>query len=54
VFATEGREHQVVDAFARFLGAHGGDPVAVREVSCDMSPVGNKYPSRRNPMVHRE
>ena len=39
VFATEGREHQVVDAFARFLGAHGGDPAAVREVSCDMSPA---------------
>jgi transposase len=39
VFATEGREHQVVAAFARFLGAHGGDPLAVREVSCDMSPA---------------
>lgn len=39
VFATEGREHQVVDAFARFLGEHGGDSKAVREVSCDMSPA---------------
>ncbi len=39
VFATEGREHQVVDAFARFLDAHGGDASAVREVSCDMSPA---------------
>lgn len=39
VFATEGREHQVVDAFARFIGAHGGDASAVREVSCDMSPA---------------
>lgn len=39
VFATEGREHEVVAAFARFLGAHGGDSSAVREVSCDMSPA---------------
>jgi transposase len=39
VFATEGREHEVVTAFARFLGAHGGDAAAVREVSCDMSPA---------------
>lgn len=39
VFATEGREHQVVAAFARFLGEHGGDASAVKEVSCDMSPA---------------
>lgn len=39
VFATEGREHEVVSAFARFLGAHSGDSSAVREVSCDMSPA---------------
>jgi transposase len=39
VFATEGREHQVVAAFARFLGEHGGDASAVTEVSCDMSPA---------------
>lgn len=39
VFATEGREHAVVAAFARFLGAHNGDSGAVREVSCDMSPA---------------
>lgn len=39
VFATEGREHETVAAFARFLGAHNGDSAAVREVSCDMSPA---------------
>ena len=39
VFATEGREHQVVATFARFLGEHGGDASAVTEVSCDMSPA---------------
>jgi transposase len=39
VFATEGREHEVVAAFARFLGAHNGDSSTVRDVSCDMSPA---------------
>ena len=39
VFATEGREHQVVASFARFLGEHKGDASAVTEVSCDMSPA---------------
>lgn len=39
VFATEGREHQVVASFARFLGEHGGNASAVTEVSCDMSPA---------------
>jgi transposase len=39
IFATEGREHQVVADFARFLGAHRGDSSAVTEVSCDMSPA---------------
>ena len=33
VFATEGREHAVVAAFARFVDAHNGDSGAVREVS---------------------
>jgi transposase len=36
---AQGREHEVVASFARFLGAHGGDAEAVREVSCDMSPA---------------
>jgi transposase len=39
VFATEGREHQVVASFARFIGEHKGDASAVKEVSCDMSPA---------------
>jgi transposase len=39
VFATEGRENEVIAAFARFVGAHGGDSSTVREVSCDMSPA---------------
>ena len=52
MFATECREHQVIDAFARFLGAHSGVPAAVREVSYDMSPAfirasANPYPRQR-------
>jgi transposase len=42
VFATEGREHETVAAFARFMGAHSGNALAVREVSCDMSPAFQK------------
>lgn len=42
VFATEGREHETVAAFARFVGAHGSDASTVREVSCDMSPAFQK------------
>ena len=39
VFATEGREHQVVATIARFIGEHGGDPSAVTEVTGDISPA---------------
>jgi transposase len=37
LFATEGRDHRTVVAFARDLKAHGGDPAEVRHVSMDMS-----------------
>jgi transposase len=37
VFATEGRDHQTVLAFAADLRAHGGDPAQVRHVCMDMS-----------------
>ena len=37
LFATEGREHQTVTAFAADLKAHGGDPEQVRHVCMDMS-----------------
>ncbi|GDY14919.1 hypothetical protein LBMAG53_37970 [Planctomycetota bacterium] len=39
VFATEGREHQVVATFARFMGEQKGDSSAVTEISFDMSPA---------------
>lgn len=39
VFATEGRENEVVAAFARFVDEHGGHASAITDVSCDMSPA---------------
>lgn len=39
IFATSGRENEVVAACASFINAHGGDSTAVKEVSCDMSPA---------------
>jgi transposase len=37
VFATEGKDAATVAAFAGDLAAHGGDPKAVTDVTCDMS-----------------
>ena len=37
LFATEGRDHQTVVAFAADLKAHGGDPAEVKHVCMDMS-----------------
>jgi transposase len=37
VFVADGRGQETVEQFASFLGAHGGDPVSIREVCQDMS-----------------
>ena len=37
LFATPGRDHTTVEAFANDLKAHGGDPANVEEVCSDMS-----------------
>lgn len=37
LFATEGRDHTTVEAFAQDLKAHGGDPASIEEVCSDMS-----------------
>lgn len=37
LFATEGREHKTVVAFAQDLTAHGGDPAQVQHACMDMS-----------------
>lgn len=40
MFATEGRDHATVAAFATDLAAHGGKPsTQIKQVSCDMSPA---------------
>jgi transposase len=37
VFATPGKDRATVGAFAEDLAAHGGNPAAITDVSCDMS-----------------
>lgn len=39
LYATEGRDHEVLKRFASDLIAHGGSPRRVRDVCCDMSPA---------------
>jgi len=39
LYATEGRDHTTVERFAQDLAAHGGDPEAVTDACCDMSPA---------------
>jgi transposase len=39
VYATEDRDQHTLRRFAQDLAGHGGDPQAVREVCCDMSPA---------------
>ncbi len=39
VFAVPGRGKATVEVFSEFLTAHQGDPQAVQEVVCDMSPA---------------
>ena len=39
LFAVEGRDRKVWEAFVQSLGEHNGHPRAIREVSLDMSPA---------------
>ncbi|MGH2707043.1 MAG: ISL3 family transposase [Actinomycetota bacterium] len=39
LYATEGRDAATVERFAADLRAHGGDPDAITDVTCDMSPA---------------
>jgi len=39
LYATEGRDHDVVERFAQDLTAHGGDPGKITDACCDMSPA---------------
>jgi len=39
VFVTEGKDHSTVTRFAEDLIEHNGDPLNIKDVSCDMSPA---------------
>jgi len=39
IFATEGKDSTTVERFKADLCEHGGDPDAIKDVSCDMSPA---------------
>lgn len=39
LYATEGRDHEVLERFAADLIAHGGDPENITDACCDMSPA---------------
>ena len=39
VYVAEGKGHETVADFAEDLMEHGGDPMNIKEVSCDMSPA---------------
>jgi len=39
IFATEGKGSETVEAFAKDLQEHKGQPEQIKEVSCDMSPA---------------
>ncbi len=39
VYVAEGKGHETVSDFAADLTEHGGDPLNITEVSCDMSPA---------------
>lgn len=39
VFVTEGKDHSTINRFAEDLINHNGDPLNIKDVSCDMSPA---------------
>jgi transposase len=39
VFVTEGKDHSTITRFAEDLIKHNGDPLNIKDVSCDMSPA---------------
>ncbi len=51
-FVTEGKGHETVKDFAQDLKSHNGDPLKIKDVSCDMSPafikgVGETLPNAK-------
>lgn len=39
LFGVEGRDQSTVEAFVEDLSQHGGDPEAIEQICCDMSPA---------------
>jgi transposase len=39
IFIAEGKDHKTVQAFVDDLKVHNGDPDAIKDISCDMSPA---------------
>lgn len=52
LFGTPGKDAATVEAFARDLEAHGGDPAQIREATLDMSPALIQGVTEHLPYAH--
>ena len=52
LFATDGKDASTVDRFKADLIAHGGDPSAIKEMCCDMSPAFISGVEKQFPEAH--
>ena len=52
LFATDGKDASTVDRFKADLIAHGGDPDAIEEMCCDMSPAFISGVEKQFPEAH--
>lgn len=52
LFATNGKDASTVDRFKADLIAHGGDPGAIEEMCCDMSPAFISGVEKQFPQAH--
>jgi len=52
LFATDGKDASTVDRFKEDLIAHGGDPGAIEEMCCDMSPAFISGVEKQFPEAH--
>ena len=52
LFATDGKDASTVERFKKDLIAHGGDPDAIEEMCCDMSPAFISGVAKQFPQAH--
>ena len=52
LYATDGKDASTVDRFKKDLVAHGGDPDAIEEMCCDMSPAFISGVEKHFPRAH--